>query len=417
MEYLVAVRDHLRRAEPEVWAFFASAPARAEHAAGLRMELLKATYRLDRESHPELHAALGMAAGRLGIEHEVTLYQAQQPVPEQPNASVISLAGAAHVVFSGGLLDLLSGEERLAVLGHELSHHLLATADDGTLLIADRVLNAAAAAAGAEPGHRETARLFRLHTEVYADRGALVAADDLPSVVSALVKLVTGLRTVSGASYLRQAAEIFADGPGAGSAGVSHPELFLRAHALDLWAQRGTDADGQLVALLRGTPDLDRLDLLDQERLTGLTGRLWAQALRPAWARTETVLAHAHQFLPGLQPAAERDPVLAADVNSMGAAAADYLSFVLLDFATVDPDVGDAALAHALVMSGDLGFGGAFDRLAARELGLRGTQVGKLRAEAPATVAAVSSGDGAEAWPIARVRAAAPASQGNEDGR
>jgi hypothetical protein len=388
MPYLTAVRDQLRRTEPEVWAFFASASAQAEHVAALRMDLLKTTYRLDQESHPELHAALAEAAARLGVEDTVTLYQAHQPAPEQPNAGVISVPGAAHVVFSGGLLDLLSAGERLAVLGHELAHHVLATAGDGSLQVAGRVLDAAAAARGAQPSHGETARLFRLHTEVAADRGALAAAVDLPSVVSALVKLVTGLRTASGSSYLKQAAEIFAAGPGAGSAGLSHPELFVRARALDLWAQHGQDAEGEIAALLRGSPGLDRLDLPGQERLTGLTLRLWAQALRPAWAHTDPVLAHARQFAPELSPAPGGDPELGAEILDLGLAAAEYLSFVLLDFATADPDVADAALAHALALSGELGFGAAFDRIAGRELGLRGSQVAKLRSAAAATVAA-----------------------------
>ncbi len=51
------VRDYLKQEEPELWGWFSSTQAKAEYTESLRLALLKATYRLDGRSHPELAQA------------------------------------------------------------------------------------------------------------------------------------------------------------------------------------------------------------------------------------------------------------------------------------------------------------------------------------------------------------------------
>src|SRR5215475_9464389 len=77
LPYHLELRDYLKSHERELWNWFASAKAKADYTENLRLELLKSTYRLDTEGHPELHQALNEAKARLDLDIPVTLYQAQ----------------------------------------------------------------------------------------------------------------------------------------------------------------------------------------------------------------------------------------------------------------------------------------------------------------------------------------------------
>jgi hypothetical protein len=76
LPYQQALAAHLQANEPEVWRWAASAEAREEHAAAVRADLLRNSYRLDADAHPELHAHCNAAVQRLGITARVALYQA-----------------------------------------------------------------------------------------------------------------------------------------------------------------------------------------------------------------------------------------------------------------------------------------------------------------------------------------------------
>ena len=60
-----------------------------------------------------------------------------------------------------------------AVFGHELAHHRLYSHEGGRYFTAERLLDWCAAQPGCEDSIHETWRLYRLHTEIYADMGAL----------------------------------------------------------------------------------------------------------------------------------------------------------------------------------------------------------------------------------------------------
>src|SRR5207244_7800088 len=133
-----------------------SAQAQADYAESLRLDLLKQTYRLDPPTHPGLHAALADAKARLGLEIPVTIYQSQRSF--ELNAALYFLPGEAHIVFQGGVLQLLDPVELRAVLGHELAHYRLWTEPDNRFLVTDRIMHAMAADPRAEPSHVESAR-------------------------------------------------------------------------------------------------------------------------------------------------------------------------------------------------------------------------------------------------------------------
>src|SRR5882724_3638611 len=95
--YHRALVDYLRAQEQELWKWFASAQAKIEYTEALRLALLKTTYRLDAQGHPELAQAAEEAKAALGLDFPVTLYQAQQS--GELNAALYFIPGEGHVVL------------------------------------------------------------------------------------------------------------------------------------------------------------------------------------------------------------------------------------------------------------------------------------------------------------------------------
>ena len=382
LPYHEQVVRYLRTEEPDVWRWACSAQAREEHAADVRATLLKETYRLDAQAHPELNARCAAAVAALGIDVPVTLYQGGDGAM---NASLFHVPGEAHVVLYGPVLERLKGAELQALLGHELAHHLLWSRDGGVHHAADRVLSATASDPRADASHLQTARLLSLHTELFADRGGAVACGDLNAAVAVLVKVQTGLSDVSAPSYLRQADEVC--GPGAPVSHAStHPEGFVRARALRLWCERDPAADAWISQVLHGPLSLDTLDITGQQRLTHLTERVVTQLLRPRCLRSDGLLAHARQFFPAFTPSDTDDGPLAAEVSTVPGVH-DYLGAVLLDFAAADRTLDDVPLAAAFDLAQRLGLGDPFERAVLKDLRVPKRRVTRLRQEAAGLLA------------------------------
>lgn len=347
LPYQQALAAHLQVHEPEVWRWAASAEAREEHAAAVRAELLRNSYRLDATAHPELHAHARLAAQRLGVTASITLYQARDGAM---NAAIHFVPGEAHIVLSGPLLERLQGPELQAVLGHELAHYLLWARDGGKYHVVDRLLHAASADPRADASHLHAARRYALYTEAFADRGGCVACGALEPAVSALIKIEIGLTQVNVESYLAQAEEICAD-PATQTRGTSHPEVFVRARAMRLWTERQHDAEDWLATALEGPLDLGTLDMLGQQRVGALTRGVIAQLLQHAYLQSEPLLAHARRFFPDFAPPASAMP----PPEPVPAGLHDYLASVLVDFVAADPELDDVTLAAALGLADALG--------------------------------------------------------------
>lgn len=339
LPYHQEVAAFLREREPQIWDWSRSPEVRAGHAAEMRDAMLRQTYRMEPDSHPDVYAACRTAMAKLGVDAPVTLYQAADG---QMNASLCFIPGEVHLVFFGPILEKLNDEERLALLGHELAHYTLWTADDGAHYAASRIMDHCLSYPGAAPSHRETARLLSLHTEFYADRGAAIVADAAGPAVAVLVKTMTGMANVDPAAYLRQAGEL--EGSVARSEGVSHPEIFLRARALDKWWAGEADADAWVEEKLRGKLSLQALDLIAQRDLTRLTRAFLADFLR-AIPASEAATAQARRFFPDLGER-EEPPLDASAIgpDRIDDATRDYLFAITFDCAMADPDAREEIL-------------------------------------------------------------------------
>lgn len=389
LPYHLQLLDYLQSQEVELWNLFSSNRVRKEHADAVRLELLKTTYRIERETEPRLHGLAHEASLRLGLDGPITFYQAQSSLGL--NASLALLPEETHIVLHGPIIEVLQDGELTALIGHELAHRLLWTQWDGRFLVVDQILAAMTNDASAEAPWRESSRLFGLYTEVFCDRGSLTASGgDLSSSVAALVKTETGLKSVSAESYLKQAEEIFShDAARVSAANLTHPESFIRARSLRLWQELGPAAEEEIRSMIEGPLVLSELDLLGQAKVSKETRRLLDELLAPRWMQTETTLGHARLFFEDYQPAGEPAPgdSLAADLERADDSLKDYFCYVLLDFATADRDLDDVPLAAACLLSERLGLAERFEPIVRKELQMRKKQLEKLRRDAGAIVA------------------------------
>ena len=276
----------LQNEESECWDWFETAEAQRDMSNTVRIDLLKSSYRLDIREHPELYADAKDLLSKLNLDIPITLYQAQGEEPT--SAALYYLPGEAHIVFFGKIIELLDQQEIKVVMAHEISHYVLWQLNEGKFLISDILLNAMACDSRAENAHLESARRFQLFTEIFADRGALQLMEDKNLVVQTLVKVNTGLSTVSGEAYLRQASEIFTcETPE--TEGLTHPESYIRAWALELFEQKVENYEARIEDLICGDCKLDELDLLDQAKIASETLHLIQIILDTEWLRNQEV--------------------------------------------------------------------------------------------------------------------------------
>lgn len=341
--YHLAVVRYLKRAEPEVWTWASSFSAQEEAVKDLRAALLRETYRLTPEAHGEVYAACRAVMAALEIEAEPTLFQAGSG---EMNAALVYVPGQVNLVFHGPVLERLDSHELTALLGHELAHYRLWAADGGDYYTASRILDHTLSDPQCSASQAETARLYGLHTEIYADRGAALAAGAPAPAITTLVKVQTGLATVDAAAYLAQASELEAGGVEL-SKGTSHPETYIRAQAVDLWWREAPDLETWLAQRLHGPLSMASLDLEGQVKLEGLTRRFLARFLGDPSLRTEAVMTQVRAYFPDWrdqEPAAGPEELAAEQIDD---SVRDYLGYVLLDLALADRDLRDDALLEA----------------------------------------------------------------------
>ena len=329
----------LKQSEPQIWAWGEAQRCNPEAERETRSSMLRNTYRLEAEAHPKIHARCASAMQALGIEAPATLYQAADG---SMNAALCYIPGQIHLIFYGPILEKLSDPELLALMGHELAHYKLWSIEDGGHHVASRLFDHALAYPDAAPSHAETARLLGLHTELYADRGAALAAGECGPAISLLVKTMTGLASVDPVAYLRQAQEL--DLEAERSQGSSHPEHFLRAQALDKWWRGDADTDAWIDSRLSGAWTMAALDLPRQRRLTAVTRSFLARFLARPEASSEAVLAQARRYFPDFAPDGAGGEDLAVFYQDIDDSVRDYLIALVFDAAMADPDRKDDLL-------------------------------------------------------------------------
>lgn len=350
--YHLQLRSNLK-AQKKTWDWFSSVRVKDEQLLEFKSNLLKNTYRLDKESNPELYEKVQIAKDKLGLNIEVTLYQAQNSTDN--NAGISYLPGEAHIVLSGQIMKLLTGDELLSILAHELSHVRLFTIENAEFEVTDRIITSIANDHRSDDVYIETARLFRLYMELYCDRGSLLVTGNIETVLSGLIKINTGLDKVSVESYLKQSEEIFI-AEKAKSEYQTHPENYIRVRALKLWETENEKAENKISDMIEGDTQLNGLDIFKQNKIKDLTFSLIKLFLKPKWTRTTAVLSLAKQYKSDFKT---DDTIVINDelihnIHSLSKSVKEYLSYVLLDFALVDPSLEDVPMGFAFQLAEDL---------------------------------------------------------------
>ena len=365
----------LQTRETAIWDWFASDELTEKAFDDHRLVLLKSSVRLDTDSHAALHAQAREVADGLGIEAPVALYQGTD---DRRNAALVYTPGEVNLLFQGDTLERLTEVELRALLGHEMAHYLHLTRDEGRFFTADRMLAWICGEPGAHQAHARSLWLSQLYQEIHADRVALQVCDDRDAAISLLIKVTTGLTRFSVDAYLKQAREALELNDKAGAEGATHPETYIRAIALDDWARNPDTADDKLATLVEGAAKVDRLDLLAQEDLTGLTRLMLSHVLCADWARAEAVEAHAKAYFPDLGTPVRHPWEALEPLGAQSEDLRDYLAAVLLDFIAVDPELEDAPLVDLLGFARAYGLGEALEKRLKSDLGVTAKHMKKL---------------------------------------
>ena len=345
LNYHEAIADWLNQNERGVWDWFSNAKLQDEQNGETRDLLLKQTYRLSRETHGAAYECCETAMVKLGVEAPVTLYQAGDGAM---NAALFFIPGEIHVVLYGPVLEKLSETELTALFGHEISHYLLWTLGDRRYRIAQQIIDDSVQQSAGEYALYETARLYLLSTEVFADRGAAIAAGGSEAAIAVLLKVMTGLSATDPKAFLEQAAELDAKGDLTKTA--SHPETYMRALFIDRWCREGAEGagiDDWVLERLKGPMAIGSLDLLDQNQLTVITRQLFALFLHDSDLASAMVVTQVKQFFPDWLGAEE----IRLDPNTAKAIAQDrsirdYIIALIIDLAHADPDQTEEMLVR-----------------------------------------------------------------------
>jgi hypothetical protein len=341
LKYHDQVAQWLQQDERGVWDWFSNRKLQDEQDGETRDLLLKETYRLSRETHGSAYECCETAMGKLGVEAPVTLYQAGDGAM---NAALFFIPGEIHIVLYGPVLEKLSQIELTALFGHEVSHYLLWTFEGRRYRIAQQIIDDSVAQSSGDYALYETARLYMLATEVFADRGAALAAGASEPAIAVLLKVMTGLNATDPKAFLTQAAELDAKGDITKSA--SHPERSVRAMFVDRWQSGEPDIDVWVISKLKGPMAIGNLDVLGQKRLGEITCEFFSLFLRETDLASAMVVTQVQQFFPDWT---EEMPVL--DIAKLREAAEDrsikdYLIALIIDLAHADPDQTEEMLAR-----------------------------------------------------------------------
>ncbi|MCX6320095.1 MAG: M48 family metalloprotease [Bacteroidetes bacterium] len=370
LPYHQKVKDHFKL-QSKTWEYFAIPKNKETQLEEFKTELLKNTYKFDPVADAPIYEKVKIALERMDMPNlPVTVFQAQHT--DELNASIAYTGTEASIVFSGPILRLMEEDELLAILAHELSHIKLYSLLNGELEVADRIISAIANNYHSEACYYETARLFRLYTEIFCDRGAFTVLQKTDPVISSLIKVSTGLDKVNASSYLNQADEIFEKEGSLKTAGFSHPENFIRAKAIQLWQEKGSEAETDIIRMIEGVPNLDQLDIFQQMELSRLTKQLLSLLLKPKWMQSTLLLSQATQFFPDFvpDPSALLSETIITQTGNAHTSIKEYIGYLLLDFALADPALENIPAGWTLQFAEDIRIKDEYDAIVKKEMKL-----------------------------------------------
>lgn len=362
------LKEHFK-SRKKTWDWFSGEKLKEKQIQEFKTNLLKNTYRMDREAYPELYETADEICEKLSIDAKVFIYQEHNST--QYNAGIAAIDSEAHIMMSGNLMGLLSKEEMKALLAHELSHYLFYKVNNEEYEVAQRIVLALANDTRSEDAIIETARIFQLYLELFCDAGSLKVCEDYKVVISTLVKINTGLNQVNPDSYLEQAKEIM-KGDKEHSQHHSHPESYIRSLALLLRAENDEAYFEKIEKMIIGPLNLSTLDIFEQVEMSELTNDLIQLIVRPKWTNTAAVMNLCIKYFSDFTKVedVESTEMLAEQLENSHHSIKDYFCYVLLDFSQIDSDLEGLGLGHTLQIAEILSLSTEYEKIIRKELKL-----------------------------------------------
>ncbi len=388
-DYHIKLAEYFKKQE-KTWKWFANSKVQDQQRAEYKKQLLKNSYRLSEDSEPIIYGLVSQAKEALNISKNVTIYQELDSV--ETNARVSYDGNEINILLSGSLIKNLAEDELLAVLGHELSHIVFYQTQQGDFEITSRIIQSIANDSRSDNTMIETARLFSLYTELFCDRGALHVVKNRDTVIQALVKVSTGLESVSAINYLKQAHEICKE-DNFGSSGQTHPETFLRAIALEYWDNKTESVE--IDKLIDSRWGISSLDIFKQQEINALTRNLLELITKPKWMRTDLIFSHCRQYFPHFTYSdnAFINTAIKQVVTTSDDTIREYFSYILMDFSLLDSSLEAAPTGHSLQIAEELGIQKTLKQLLKKELKLTSKSMENMLQKAVKEVGALSESE------------------------
>ena len=385
LDYHVKVKNYICKKEQKVWKFFSNTKNRQQELEKFKIDLLKNTYRLEAKDNPKVYDALERAKDKLKFKYPTVLYQSE--ASQELNAGIVFTEGEAHIVLSGAIISRLDEQELAALFGHEISHAILWDLNDGDFETTSKIITAIANDYSNNASFHETARLFDLYTEVFADKGALTVCGDKNIVISTLLKISTGLEKVSAENYLKQAKEILSVEQ-KGSNRLSHPENYIRALATEWLQEDPKNAEKKINEIIQGKLNVERLDIFQQEKMQAFTEKFIQLLLTPKWFQTSETEQLAKDYFKEFK---FDDEVTLQDdeigfVKNADDLTKEYFAYILMDFCMVDRELSTVPFARAFELAGELELDAILEKIVVKELKLSKKKFADMRKQWQADV-------------------------------
>jgi hypothetical protein len=217
--------------------------------AEVRSAILREAIQVTEEMSPRLHGVVREALRNLRVERPFQVFQRADLLGFGNNAAVVDEVDDTILITTvGRLLTDFDDDSLLAVIGHEVGHHI--AHGNRFRRTIPRVGLVSADLMSTSPRTRKAAPAFMMSTELTADRFGLLACQDLEAALRVEMLFVAGLDasalTWSTKGYLRQCQELMENHLDRGETvlGHTHPEHSFRAYAV--WMFSESDAYARL---------------------------------------------------------------------------------------------------------------------------------------------------------------------------
>ena len=374
LPYHVAVAEKLEQTEPELWRWFRSDQTASADRARAEGELHRETDRIARqEDGSRLYGAAEAARDGLSSSAPIMLHRLRE-ARGLPRASLVFTEGQIAIACDTAGLEPLDTETTLpALFAREIARYELFTLERGRYRSADRLLSWLTQREACPSEYVETWRRNRLATEIYCDLRA-ASAHGTSQVARALDLVIGDTSVRDGEEAVRERLASYERGE---VPATSLSERDMRRLAM-MWSETLPPAalQDRLHGLVSGRIDLGALDLLDQQRLHELTRSVVDRVATEGASPADAILAYAREMFPGYEPPLEA-PRLIPLSPEPAANVIDYLTYLLLDLASIPGTGLKSAISVSAMIADELGIGHRFREVARQELrGRRGLQAG-----------------------------------------